>query len=68
MTTMKTTAFETDDVPTTYHILVVNNDGKCIHQTKIREARDYSKEHMLEKGCYHLLNLAKQCEILKYDN
>ena len=60
---MKTTEFETDDKDTVCHILVVSDEGECLQQLKVRKARDYSPEYMLEAGCKELLKLAKRKRI-----
>jgi hypothetical protein len=60
---MKDVQFETDEIPTYCHILITDNDGKLIHQMKVRTSRDYSQETMVEKGLEYLLRLMQRGEI-----
>lgn len=61
----KTVEYETDNIPTSCHILVVDNDGNLLEQIKVRKARDYSPEYLLRKGCEHLNKLARCGTIFK---
>jgi hypothetical protein len=55
-----TASFETDGIPTSCHVLIVENNGNLLRQIKVRQSRDYSAEHMLKKACQVIENQAKE--------
>jgi hypothetical protein len=55
-----TVSFETDGIPTSCHVLIVENNGNLLRQIKVRQSRGYSAEHMLKKACQVIENQAKE--------